>query len=123
MNNEYIVRNEDGSIDINGSVNKFATAISTLSQSEVTSDEIQVAVDNVCDNHVGKRIPMQALVALATTELDPEPANLNAVSKRVHAWIRATAKNTGRFEIVKGVGGGVARLARDGEELPVKTGT
>ncbi len=63
---------------------------------------------------------MQALVSLATTILAPEASSLGAVTKRVHAWIRATAKETGRFEIVKGVGGGVKRLALEGEPVPAK---
>lgn len=121
MNNEYVVRAADGSIDINGSVAAFATALGTLAESEVASEDIRDAVDAVCDKHPDNRLPMQALISLATTILAPEPSALGSVTKRVHAWIRATAKETGRFEIVKGVGGGVKRLALEGEPVPAKT--
>lgn len=120
MNSDSVVRNEDGSIDVSGSVNKFATEIAALAASEPSSESISAAVNAVCDKHEGKRIPMQALVSLATTELGTEPATLNAVQKQVHAWIRAAAK-AGSFEIVKGVGGGVARLSREAETA--QTGT
>jgi len=117
MDNKYIVRGTDGSIDITSSVNQFATQLATLSQAEVSTDSIAEAVDSVYDGQeAGKRLPMAALVSLATTELSPEADKISAVQKRVHSWVRAQA----RFSIAKGVGGGVSRLALEGEPIPAK---
>ncbi len=117
MDNKYIVRGTDGSIDINGSVNAFATQLATVAQAEISTASIAEAVDAVYDaQDAGKRLPMAALVSLATTELSPEATQIGAVQKRVHSWVRAQA----RFSIQKGVGGGVSRLALEGEPIPAK---
>lgn len=108
MDSKYIVRNSDGSIDINGSVNKFATELSAYASTELSSADIATALDSALDAHQGKRVPMQALIGAVVSSLNDDPAQFNALSKRVHAYIKGQTGVT--LRTVKGVGGGVERL-------------
>lgn len=118
---KYTVRGTDGSVDVAASANAYAKALSAwATQNETPTETIETAVEAVFDRFDG-RIAMPALVGLALQELKATPDQHKALSTRVRAYIKGQcADNTGRLDVMKGVGGGVARLARPGEEIPAR---
>lgn len=116
---KYTVRDSSGAVDVAASANAYATALSTwCAANEVDSDTIELAVEAAFDAHPG-RLPMPALLSAAVNELGSTPAQFKTLTARVHDYVGGQAK-LGRLEIGKGKGGGVSRLARPGEPIPVK---
>ena len=116
---KFTVRDSSGSVDVAASANAYATALTKwCAENEVASDTIEMAVEAVFDRHPG-RLPMPALLSAAVNELGATPAQFKTLTDRVHSYVSGQAK-TGRLEIGKGKGGGVSRLARPGEPIPVK---
>lgn len=120
---KFTTRGADGSVDVAASANAYAKALTEwAAQNETPSETIEAAVEAVFDKFDG-RIAMPALVGLALQELKATPEQHKALSTRVRAYIKGqNAENTGRLDIMKGVGGGVLRLARPGEEVPAERG-
>lgn len=118
---KYTVRGADGSVDVAASANAYAKALTEWSaQNESDSEQIENAVEAVFNRFDG-RIKMPALVNFALQELNATPAQHAALETRVRAYIKGqNADNTGRLDILKGIGGGVLRLAKPGEEVPAR---
>lgn len=119
---KYTKRGIDGSVDVAASASAYAKALTEwVAQNEIPSETIENAVEAAFDRFDGQRQPMPALIAFALQELKAEPSQHKTLTNRVHAYITGqSAKNTGRLDISKGVGGGVARLARPGEAVPAR---
>lgn len=120
---KFTQRGADGAVDVAESAKAYAKALTEwAAQNETPTDTIEAAVEAVFDRFDG-RIAMPALVGLALQELKATPDQHKTLSTRVRAYIKGqNAENTGRLDIMKGVGGGVARLARPGQPVPADRG-
>lgn len=108
---KYMVRAEDGSVDVVASAEKYAEALAAwAAENEIATEELDNAVNAVFDRFPGKTIQMPALLSLCAVEIGGDPSNHKQVTKRLHAHVRGMAK-AGTLSITKGVGGGVARVA------------
>lgn len=123
---KYTVFGSDGSADVAASVAAYAQALTSWkAENEVPTEVIEAAVEAVFDRFPGQRLSMPALVHEAVSELQGTPSQHKALSARVQSYVTGQcgtgdARNTGRIDIQKGVGGGVLRLARPGEEIPAR---
>ncbi len=119
---KFTQRGADGSVDVAASAGAYAKALSEwVAQNEIPSDTIESAVEAAFDRFDGQRIHMPALINFALQELNATPSNTKTLTARVHAYVTGqSAKNTGRLDISKGVGGGVLRLSRPGEAIPAR---
>lgn len=117
----------DGTVDVDASAQAYADAlVAWKAENEIPTDKIESAVEAVFDRFPGVRLSMPALLHEAVSELHGTPAQHKALSKRVQAYVSGQcgtgdARNTGRLDIQKGVGGGVARLALPGQEIPARS--
>jgi hypothetical protein len=117
---KFTVRDATGSVDVLGSATKYAEALQAwCAEHEVDSDTIETAVEAVFDRFDGKRMSVPALIGYAVTELAASPEQHKALTARVHAYMKGQ-KETGRLEVTLGPKGGIARMARPGEPIPVK---
>jgi len=118
---KFTQRGTDGSVDVAASANAYAKALTEwTAQNETDSDTIETAVEAVFDRFDG-RIAMPALLGLTLQELSATPAQHKALTVRVCAYLKGQAAgNTGRLDVMKGVGGGVLRLATPGAEIPAR---
>lgn len=118
---KFTVRGTDGSVDMAASANAYTKALSEwCTSNETASETIETAVEAVFDRFDG-RITVPALLGLALSELGATPAQHKSLENRVRAYVKGQcAGNTGRLDMVKGVGGGVQRLARPGQEVPAR---
>lgn len=118
---KFTVRGTDGSVDLAASANAYTKALSEwCTSNEVASDTIENAVEAVFDRFNG-RITTPALVSMTLAELGAAPSQHKALDTRVRAYLKGQcAGNTGRLDMVKGVGGGVQRLAKPGQEIPAR---
>lgn len=108
---KFTVRDSSGSIDVAASANKYATALTAwAAENEMDAEEIAGAVNTVLDRSPGRRIPMPALLSLATTELGAGADTFKVLSDRVHAYVSGQA-DAGLLFVTKGKGGGVGREA------------
>lgn len=115
---KYTVRNTDGSVNLTGSVAAYTQALTEwVATNEIASDRIEAAVEVVFDKHNG-RLPMPMLLSFAAAEISTEPGQFKTLQKRIHAYVNGQ-KTIGRLKVIQGQGGGVARLGRPGEALPV----
>lgn len=123
---KYSKLGADGTVDIELSKAAYAEALAAWkAENEVATDLIETAVEAVFDRFPDQRLPMPSLVHEAVTELKGTPAQHKALSKRVQTYVSGQcgtgdARNTGRLDIKNGVGGGVLRLARPGDEIPAR---
>ena len=120
---KFTVRDSNGSVDVGASVAAYTQALSSwVSVNESPVESIERAVEAVFDSHPStSRLPTPFLVSLAVQEMGADPSQFKSLSGRVSAYIKGQcADNTGRLDISKGNGGGVARLARPGEPVPAR---
>jgi hypothetical protein len=118
----YVVRDEDGSVDVDATVTKFEEALVTyVTENEAGDRLVADAVNAVFDAHKGSRINMPALTALALQHLNVQPENHKALTTRVQQYIRANVGELGTGKALnstKGKGGGVCRVS----DLPKAVG-
>jgi len=110
----YVLRGEDGEMDIEGTVDKFRSDLLNYQvERETEAATIGAAVNAVFDEHPGARINMPALQSLALHKLNVQHENFKALQTRVAEYIRDHAshdRSEGRlFKISKGLRGGVLR--------------
>lgn len=120
---KFTVRDSSGSVDVNASVVAYSQALTDwVSANETPIEHIERAVEAVFDSRPSNvRLPTPFLVSLVVQEMKVDPDQFKPVSVRVAAYIKGQcAENTGRLDISKGKGGGVARLARPGEPVPAR---
>lgn len=123
---KFTVIGTDGSADVAASANKYAKALTEWKAlNEVPTERIEAAVEAVFDRFPDQRLSMPSLLHEAVTELKGTPEQHKTLSKRVRAYVAGQccigdARNTGRLDIQKGVGGGVIRLALPGQDIPAR---
>ncbi len=112
----------DGSADVVASANAYAEALTNWkAENELPTEIIESAVEAVFDRFPSQRLPMPSLIFEALQELNATPAQHKAISERVRAYVTSQcAKNTGRLDTQKGVGGGTMRLALPGQPIPAR---
>lgn len=124
---KFTVMGSDGTVDVTASAAKYSAALSAWKvENEIPTETIETAVEAVFDRFPGVRLSMPSLLHETVSELGGTPAQHKSLSARVQAYVTGQcgtgdARNTGRLDIQKGVGGGVARLARPGDAIPVRT--
>lgn len=121
---KFTVRDSNGSVDVVASVSAYNKALNDwVSANETPIEVIERAVEAVFDSHPSvSRLPTPFLTSLAVQEIKADPSQFKTLSARVSAYIKGQcADNTGRFDVLKGNGGGVARLARPGEPIPPRS--
>jgi hypothetical protein len=110
----YAVRSANGSIDHQGTLNKFAADLQKFEvERETETEKVAEAVHAVFDANLGTRINMPFLVGQALPLLGVTSATHKALTERVLAYVRENADGKGQslFSIEKGKGGGCARIA------------
>jgi hypothetical protein len=116
---KFTVRDSNGSVDVVASVSAYSKAINDwVSVNETPVEKIERAVEAVFDSHTS-RLPTPFLVSLAVQELGVEPDQFQGASNRVAAYLKGQVAS-GRLDSTKGKGGGLSRLARPGEPIPVQ---
>jgi hypothetical protein len=104
-------RGTDGSIDVQASAQAYAKALTDwAAENEIPAEQIESAVNAVLDTHTAGRIPMPALLSLASQELGATPQTFKVLTDRVHAYVTGQVEAK-RLFVVKGKGGGVTREA------------
>lgn len=108
MNKFDYVRNNDGLIDVDASVEAFRVQAQTdLEQEQKENVAIDTALDAVFDAKNNARVTIPTLTVLVCEALGDSSPDL---AKRVHKFIQT---NKNRFAINKGKGiGGVERLRK-----------
>lgn len=105
---DFIVRN-NGSIDLEASRAKFTAALELYTAERETEDaSVADAVNAVFDQYKGAAVNLPALKSLALGKLNATHAQFALLSDRVGNYVKA---NPSLFEVKKGKGGGVSRLA------------
>ena len=120
---KFTVRDASGSVDFAASAAAHSKALADWAVNETPVEAIELAVEAVFDSRpTTPRMPTPFLVNLVVQEMGTDPTQFNAQSARVAAYLKGQcASNTGRLDVTKGRGGGVARLARPGEPIPART--
>lgn len=116
---KYTVRSaSDGSVDVSASVANYHNALAAwVTSNEVSTEAVREAIDTVFDQQASDtRLTLPVLISYTMAILNPSPSQFSAVEDRIRAFLKGEA----RFNSSKGKGGGVMRLALQGEPLPLK---
>lgn len=106
---ELVVRNTDGSVDLDGSCDKFRGALQTfIAATADLNTEISTAVNAVFDEHKGARMAVPTLVNFALGKMNVGIADWSARTKQVHDYVSSSKS---LYDIRKGKGGGVCRIS------------
>lgn len=110
--NAFLVRSENGSVDLDATTAKFRGALEVyLAERETELSQIAEAVHGVFDQYKGVSLNMPALLNFALGRLNPTPATHALLSERTVEYVRDNAGEGKIFTIAKGKGGGVRRNA------------
>jgi len=102
------IRNSDGVIDVEDTLEALETQLQNLSAEEADRDyRIGAAVQSVFDQWLGKTLTLPSLVNEALRHLEVTPETFTSESAAVADYVRA--RKDGAFKIAKGKGGGVSR--------------
>lgn len=105
---DLVVRGADGAVDMDASCDKFRGALSAaLASSESQTAEIATAVHAVFEEHKGLRMAVPTVVSLTLGKMSCSAETWAEKSKLVHGYVTSNAA----FNVKKGKGGGVARIA------------
>ena len=126
---KYTVRNSDGSVDVAASANSYTQALQEWislkefkrqAKTEVVPNEsVEAAVESVFDTHQ-KRITTPALVNQVVLQLNPSLDKYTAVTNQVKTYLKQQVAS-GRLNVTSRRGGGISRVAKPGEEIPVNS--
>lgn len=109
----YIVRNNNGSINQEATLERFATDLLKYeAERETENTTIGVAIHALFDAHLGKRLASPFVVGEALKSLNAQPDTYKLLTEKVMEYLRTNPD----FSISKGKGGGVGRVA----DLPTK---
>jgi hypothetical protein len=108
-----LVSAADGSVDQDASISAFETELARfVAAREAELGSVAGAVSAVFDQHMGKKIKMPVLSALAASQLNATPENHGVLSELVLDHVRSDAKSASpTYVIAKGPLGGVGRIA------------
>ncbi|CAB4196633.1 hypothetical protein UFOVP1290_153 [uncultured Caudovirales phage] len=117
-----LVHFTDGSVDTEGSVGAFRSALdAALIEQDAMSEGIALAVEAVFDTLNGARANMPYVINETLRRLSTTPANYNLLTEKVGEFIRANAQgDEPTYHIGKGKGGGVIRLCDESEDARKK---
>jgi hypothetical protein len=123
---KHTVFGSDGSVNVEASTLSYVKALNEWKvKNELPTEDVEAAVEAVFDRFPGYRLSMPALLHEAVSLLKGEPSQHKTLTARVQSYIASQcgigdARNTGRIDITKGKAGGVLRLARPGQPVPVR---
>lgn len=119
----HTVRNVIGEVDQKASLASYANSLAKwCSENEVSTEQVRDAIDKVFDEHTDPnateplRLTIPVLEGYAMAHFKVSPQKFSAVKDRIKAFVKGSA----RFDSSKGKGGGVARLALEGQPIPEK---
>ncbi len=112
----YAVRDDNGNIDINQTLRQFTNDMTELVQRETAEIEsVGEAVKAVFDEHENELPDMETLGYVVAMKLGADVASISDISSRAKAYVR---RYTDQFEIGRGRGAGVRRIALAPEPKP-----
>jgi len=101
------VRNNDGSIDVEETMNEFSNQVTTLAEVERSfRNVIEVSVNTVFDTWGDKPITMPTLCAFAAQNMSVRPEDYTETLAAIRSYVQ---NNVTTFKVKKGFGGGVKR--------------
>lgn len=110
--NEFLVRSESGSVDLDATTAKFRGALEVyLTQRETEASKIAEAVHAIYDEYKGASLNMPALCSFTAARLGATPATHAVLCERTAEYVRENAGEGKTFTIAKGKNGGVRRNA------------
>jgi hypothetical protein len=117
-----VVRNEDGSLDVNGTLyNAEEKLLEKQSLESLQGETISRHVHAVFDMHVGKKLTIPSVQSSVLHLLMQEnPENAAAIFDNFKEWqeaVRVFIRNAPEFDVAKGKGGGAFRVC----DVPPKT--
>lgn len=115
---KYTKRNSNGSIDIDASTKAYAEALADwANKNETPVEEIESAVESVFNSFPGQRLTTSFIISNTIVAMQATPEISRSLTKRIQAYLKGQVQS-GRFNIAKGTGGGITRLANPGEPIP-----
>ena len=110
-----VVRSEDGTVDVNGTLSNAENALMGLQMHEkLRCEAIGKYVHAVFDEHFGKKLPIPNLQANVVHKMVQdnvgESANIMANFKEWQEAVRTYVRTDNEFDVAKGKGGGAYRV-------------
>lgn len=110
----YVVRDNNGEIDVTETLNKFHGDLLRYKTERETERETMLnAVHSVFDGFpLGQNLQMDMILSTAALSMNAMNENFKVLKDKIHAVLKDESgdRNTGRkFGILKGKGGGVCR--------------
>jgi len=108
-NVDSIVRSEEGLVDVDASVAKFAVFVANLKEQEDKDiARVLTGLNTVFDKNKGVRLEVPTVVNLTMAELGCSVTEYKDLSKLAHEIL---SNNKKIFSVKRGRGGGVGRVA------------
>lgn len=108
ISESFIIRAENGSVDVEASLDHFETCLRDhIATAEQEGADIGVAVNAVFDQHRGVCINMPALTSMTLSLLGVTPSTYVEMGEKVGDFVRS---HKDVFSITKGKGGGCRRV-------------
>lgn len=112
---KFTVRGADGSVDMAASTEAYVKSLSEwVAEHDVSNTAIEAALDNVFDKNPG-RVPTQFLASLAARDLVTKPEAFASMKQRVHSYIKTAVLSGEKYTLLRGFGGGVARVSKSSD--------
>lgn len=104
----FIIRNTEGAIDINASVDNFHAELdSYVKTHRVKLRKVADSVNAVFDEHRGTPFSLSAITSFTLQRMGVKPENYDEMGTLIREYL----KSDPNFEISRGRGGGVTRLS------------
>jgi hypothetical protein len=105
--NDTVVRNDDGTINVDESLVAFEEHLTGLmAQEEALTEGIAREVHAVFNLHLGVALPVPSLTSIVVQRLGVDYTQFKVMTSAVATYVR---NNTAEFTIAKGKGGGARR--------------
>jgi hypothetical protein len=103
--NKYIVRDLNGDINIEKSLQNFNDFLLIIKKSEISSSEISDAIHLVLNSFPEQIIPKNSLITKVCSYLDFDPKDHNSIVNKINVVIENEVKNN-TIRIKRGKSGG-----------------
>lgn len=107
---EYVIRADDGSVNQEATVARFAEQLATFAEQDRTVSQTVLAALNAAFDAQpvkGVRLAMPAVVYVTMKQLNPsEGTNITMLQNKIAAVVRSSPE----FKVGRGKGGGVSRV-------------
>lgn len=90
---EFIIRNENGNINIEASVHAFQEKLNEIKNAEIPASSISELIHVVLDSFPNQKIPKNSLITKVCSNLDFDPKDHNFVVNKINLVINNEIKN------------------------------